>query len=137
MVMGVVDDHNAIRREPISAVRHDLAGAGAGDPAHRAAGGEASKAVPHRADGAVEAPMADGSHGPTYAGAGGAYGLAAPPPPTGDTRVDEALARLSELARRPVAEHVEIFDDVRSRLHDVLASMIDQDGPRPPAPPRP
>lgn len=56
--------------------------------------------------------------------------------PTGDERVDAALARLDELARTAVAEHVEIFDDVRHRLQDVLTS-IDQDGPRPPAPPRP
>lgn len=55
--------------------------------------------------------------------------------PTGDERVDTALARFEELGRTTVAEHVEIFDDVRHRLQDVLTS-IDQDGPRPPAPPR-
>jgi hypothetical protein len=136
VVMGVVDDHNAVRREPVGAVRPDLVGAGIGDPAHQAAGGGASEAVPPRADGTVEGPMADGS-GSSSAVAGGPHGLATAPRPTGDTRVDEALARLSELSHKPVAEHVEIFDDVRSRLHDVLASMIDQDGPRPPAPPRP
>lgn len=133
MVMGVVDDHNAVRHEPVGAVRPELAGAGAGDPADQAAGGEVSEAVPPRAAGVVGGPMS----GPSSAVADGPHGLATAPRPTGDTRVDEALARLSELPHKPVAEHVEIFDDVRSRLHDVLASMIDQDGPRPPAPPRP
>jgi hypothetical protein len=54
--------------------------------------------------------------------------------PTGDERVDEALARLDELPGTAVADHVEIFDDVRHRLQDVLTS-IDQDGPPPSAPP--
>jgi hypothetical protein len=58
--------------------------------------------------------------------------------PTGDARVDEALARLEELGQAPVSEHVEIFDDVHRRLRDVLAS-VDQGGPTvpAPAPPRP
>ncbi|MWA00262.1 hypothetical protein F8568_007725 [Actinomadura sp. LD22] len=59
---------------------------------------------------------------PAEAG-GGEPGLPAgpPPEPTGDPRVDEAVARLGELAGRPVAEHVEIFEDVHQRLQDLLA----------------
>lgn len=51
-----------------------------------------------------------------------------PPEPTGDPRVDTALARLAELGGAPVAEHVEIFEDVHQRLQELLASA-DQDEP--------
>lgn len=44
------------------------------------------------------------------------------PEPTGDTRVDAALARLGELPGRPVPEHVEIYEDVHHRLQEILAS---------------
>ncbi len=37
-----------------------------------------------------------------------------------DPRVDDALARLDELPQRPVAEHVELFDDVQRRLREAL-----------------
>jgi hypothetical protein len=53
-----------------------------------------------------------------------------PPEPTGDERVDAALARLGELTAAPVAEHVEVFEEVQRRLQDVLAS-IDQDAEPP------
>ncbi|HEU5027003.1 MAG TPA: hypothetical protein VFV01_18945 [Spirillospora sp.] len=74
--------------------------------------------------------------------AGGAEpGLpAAPPPePTGDPRVDEAVARLGELAGRPVPEHVEIFEDVHQRLQDLLAGAEGPSAEAGPAvpPPRP
>lgn len=73
-------------------------------------------------------PDGDGlDHGP-----GGASAAAQ----TGDERVDEALTRLERLDRVPVADHVEIFDDVHQRLQNVLAA-IDQDEQRPPVPPRP
>lgn len=64
---------------------------------------------------------------------------AAPPPefpavpapgPTGDPRVDDAVTRLGELGSRPVAEHVEVYEDVHQRLQELLASA-DQDEPRP------
>ena len=42
---------------------------------------------------------------------------------TGEPRVDAALARLSELARRPVTEHREIFADVHQRPRDVLGDL--------------
>ncbi|HEU5157140.1 MAG TPA: hypothetical protein VFU43_09090 [Streptosporangiaceae bacterium] len=46
-----------------------------------------------------------------------------PPEPTGDERVDAALARFDELTAAPVAEHVDVFEDVHRRLQDVLAAM--------------
>ncbi|WUI02971.1 hypothetical protein OHR68_14545 [Spirillospora sp. NBC_00431] len=69
---------------------------------------------------------------------------AAPPPefpavpapgPTGDPRVDDAVTRLGELGSRPVAEHVEVYEDVHQRLQELLASA-DQDEPRPPQVPQ-
>lgn len=55
------------------------------------------------------------------------------PDPTGDERVDSALARLGDLGAAAVAEHVEIFEDVHRRLQDVLAS-VDQESAAPPIP---
>lgn len=58
----------------------------------------------------------------------------APPEPTGDERVDAALARFDELAAAPVADHVEVFEDVQRRLQDVLAANDDEERPEPRAP---
>jgi hypothetical protein len=44
-------------------------------------------------------------------------------PATGEPRVDAALARLDELAGRPVMEHRAIFEDVHRRLRDVLGEL--------------
>jgi hypothetical protein len=46
-----------------------------------------------------------------------------PRPATGEARVDAALARLDELAGRPVTEHRAIFEDVHRRLRDVLGEL--------------
>ncbi|QFG20069.1 hypothetical protein [Actinomadura sp. WMMB 499] len=68
---------------------------------------------------------------------------AAPPPePTGDPRVDAVLARLGDLAGRPVPEHVEIFEDVHRSLQELLISAEstpegEPGEPGAPAPPRP
>jgi hypothetical protein len=51
---------------------------------------------------------------------------------TGEPRVDAALARLDELAGRPVTEHRAIFEDVHRRLRDVLGELDTRD----PAPSR-
>ncbi|WP_207933938.1 hypothetical protein [Actinomadura sp. KC06] len=59
-----------------------------------------------------------------------------PPDPTGDPRVDAAVARLGELGARAVPEHVEVYEDVHQRLQELLASA-DQDEPQPPHVPRP
>ena len=37
--------------------------------------------------------------------------------------VDTALARLEELAERPVTEHVAVYDEVHRLLQDALAAL--------------
>ena len=44
-------------------------------------------------------------------------------PQTGEARVDDAIARLGDLANLPVNDHVEIFEDVHRRLHETLADL--------------
>ncbi|RSN69409.1 hypothetical protein [Actinomadura sp. WAC 06369] len=73
------------------------------------------------------------------------YPAAPPPEPTGDPRVDAVLARLGDLAGRPVSEHVEVFEDVHRNLQELLISAESAPdggagGPDPagaPVPPRP
>ena len=43
--------------------------------------------------------------------------------PTGDPRVDEALAPLARLAGLPVPEHPAVFERIHSRLAEILASL--------------
>lgn len=38
----------------------------------------------------------------------------------GDARVDAAVERLAELRERPVADHVQVFDDIHARFRDAL-----------------
>ena len=47
-------------------------------------------------------------------------------PVTGEPRVDDAIARLSDLSFMPVDEHVAVFEDVQRRLHDTLADLAGQ-----------
>ncbi|MFA1551213.1 hypothetical protein [Actinomadura chokoriensis] len=61
------------------------------------------------------------------------FPAAAPPDPTGDPRVDAAVAGLGGLGGRSVSEHVEIYEDVHRRLQELLASA-DQDEPSQPSP---
>jgi hypothetical protein len=49
---------------------------------------------------------------------------------TGEPRVDAALARLDELAGRPVTEHRLIFEDVHRRLRDVLGELDTRQPPQ-------
>jgi hypothetical protein len=44
-------------------------------------------------------------------------------PPTGDTRVDEAVAGLSLLPGRPVEEHVAVLEETYGRLRDILDDL--------------
>jgi hypothetical protein len=58
---------------------------------------------------------------------------AAQAPPTGEPRVDEALARLSELGDLPTSEHPAVFERVHSQLVEVLGELrsgADQTGGR-------
>lgn len=52
------------------------------------------------------------------------------PEPTGDPRVDDAIARLDDLDRASTAEHVAIVDDVQQRLQSALSSLGDDDAAR-------
>jgi len=45
---------------------------------------------------------------------------AAEAPPTGDDRVDAALAGLGRLAGAPADEHVAVLEEVHGRLRDIL-----------------
>jgi hypothetical protein len=44
-------------------------------------------------------------------------------PPTGDGRVDEAVAALGRLADRPPEEHVAVLEEVHGRLRDILGEI--------------
>jgi hypothetical protein len=68
--------------------------------------------------------------------AGGAVPVpeaAEPRPATGEPRVDAALARLDELAGRPVTEHRAVFEDVHRRLRDVLGELDSREQDQVPA----
>jgi len=43
--------------------------------------------------------------------------------PTGDARVDDAVAGLSRLEGRPADEHVAILEEVHGRLRDILGEL--------------
>jgi hypothetical protein len=59
------------------------------------------------------------------AGPAGTRWAAAPRarPSTGDARVDDAVARLDDLAALPVAEHVAVFEYVHERLTEALGDL--------------
>jgi hypothetical protein len=44
-------------------------------------------------------------------------------PPTGDERVDDAVAGLSRLPGRPADEHVAVLEEVHGRLRDLLGEL--------------
>lgn len=46
-----------------------------------------------------------------------------PRPSTGDPRVDDAVARLDDLAGLPVAEHLAVFEYVHERLTEALGDL--------------
>jgi len=47
----------------------------------------------------------------------------APPSPTGDARVDDAIAALSRLQGRPADEHVAVLEEVHGRLRDIRGEL--------------
>jgi hypothetical protein len=49
--------------------------------------------------------------------------LAAQPPPTGDDRVDAAVAGLRRLPSLPAAEHVAVLEEVHGQLRDILGEL--------------
>jgi hypothetical protein len=44
-------------------------------------------------------------------------------PSTGDPRVDDAVARLDDLAGLPITEHLAIFEYVHERLTEALGDL--------------
>jgi hypothetical protein len=44
-------------------------------------------------------------------------------PPTGDARVDDAVAGLSRLHGRPAGEHVAVLEEVHGQLRDILDDL--------------
>ena len=54
---------------------------------------------------------------------GGELRRAAEPPPTGDDRVDAAVAGLSHLPGAPAEEHVAVLEEVHGRLRDILGEV--------------
>jgi len=46
-------------------------------------------------------------------------------PDTGDSRVDDAVARLSRLPGRPADEHVAVLEEVHGRLRDILDELAE------------
>jgi hypothetical protein len=52
-------------------------------------------------------------------------------PPTGDERVDEAVASLSRLRGRPAEEHVAVLEEVHGRLRDILDDLDPSSSGRP------
>jgi hypothetical protein len=56
---------------------------------------------------------------------------AGPQPVTGDARVDEAVARLADLAGLAVAEHAPVFEHVHQRLAEALGDLDVRDRPAP------
>jgi len=77
------------------------------------------------APGSPGPPVAAGTPWPaaTAGSPAGQPGPAGPRPSTGDTRVDEAVARLADLAELPVAEHPAVFDYVHERLTEALGDL--------------
>jgi len=49
----------------------------------------------------------------------------ATPPPTGDPRVDEAVAGLGRLRGGPAEDHVAILEEVHGRLRDILGELAE------------
>jgi hypothetical protein len=54
---------------------------------------------------------------------GGELRSAAEAPPTGDDRVDAAVAGLNRLAGAPAEEHVAVLEEVHGRLRDILGEV--------------
>jgi hypothetical protein len=116
--------------------RGDAAGAepgeaGRADPGLAADAGHAAGAGLAVAATAEAAPLAGA--GDVASWSAGTAGDRPPSEPgsrrhvTGEPRVDEALARLDELADQPVTEHRAIFDDVHRRLREVLGELDTRD----------
>jgi len=55
----------------------------------------------------------------------------AAPPPTGDARVDAAVAGLGRLRGGPAEDHVAILEEVHGRLRDILGELAEDSATSP------
>jgi hypothetical protein len=76
---------------------------------------------------------ADAGLGPAGQGGQAGTGPSTEGGGTGDSRVDETVARLDELADAPLEEHPAIFERILTRLREVLGEL----SPGPPGAPGP
>ena len=84
------------------------------------------------APGEVEWPPGqEPSPGEIAPGSPGSVSAAGARHATGDERVDEAVARLADLAELPVAEHPAVFEYVHERLTEALGDLDVRDPSRP------
>jgi len=60
--------------------------------------------------------------------------LRPPAATTGDSRVDEAIARLAALREAPLDEHPPVLEAVHDKLREILGELGDAGGPRPARP---
>jgi len=67
-------------------------------------------------------------------GPAGQPGSADARPSTGDSRVDEAVVRLADLAELPVTEHPGVFEYVHERLTEALGDLDVRDPAEPGGP---
>jgi hypothetical protein len=77
-------------------------------------------------DAVSPAPVTDEPVAAAEAGAAQPAGMrwaVVPRPSTGDARVDDAVARLDDLAGLPVAEHLAVFEYVHERLTEALGDL--------------
>jgi hypothetical protein len=51
--------------------------------------------------------------------------------PTGDERVDEAVAGLANLRETPVEEHPALLEEIHGRLGEILGEVEPGDNPSP------
>jgi hypothetical protein len=91
--------------------------------------GASGAAVAGGAPGVDSAEVAGGAEGASGAeGAGRPAALRRPVvprarPSTGDPRVDDAVARLDDLAELPIGEHLAVFEYVHERLTEALGDL--------------
>ncbi len=58
---------------------------------------------------------------------------AAPPPSTGEPRVNAAIGRLGELGELPVSEHAQVYERIHGQLVEVLGELHSGAGQADPA----
>ena len=76
----------------------------------------------------MESKLMESAPGADAPGLPGWPGPAGQRPATGDSRVDEAVSQLEDLAGLPVAEHPAVYERVHQRLTQALGDAGDSPG---------